>query len=80
MGPDMMYTYVAGLLHHKPMVAAWIGVVSWCFLLGAVAVQIPLPIAVTATPTVLALGVWGYLRPRGAVRSSYADHNGAPSR
>jgi hypothetical protein len=31
MGPDVMYTNVAGLLHYKPMVAAWIGVVSWCF-------------------------------------------------
>jgi hypothetical protein len=77
MGPDVMYTNVAGLLHYKPMVGAWIGVVSWCFLLVACAVQMPLPIAVTATPTVSALGVWGYLRPRAAVRSCFVDHNRA---
>ncbi|MDT5258823.1 MAG: hypothetical protein QOD10_3903, partial [Mycobacterium sp.] len=77
MGPDVMYTHVAGLLQHKPMVAAWLGVESWCFLLGAVAVQMPLSIAVTATPTVLALAVWGYWRPRAAVRSCFVDHNGA---
>jgi hypothetical protein len=72
-----MYTQVAGLLHYKPMIGAWLGVVSWCFLLALCAVQMPLPIAVTATPTVLALGVWGYMRPRGAVRSCFVDHDGA---
>ncbi len=77
MGPDVMYTNVAGLLHHKPMVAAWFGVEAWCFLLGGLAVQTPLPIAVTATPTVLALAVWGYWRPRAAVRRCFVDHNGA---
>jgi hypothetical protein len=47
------------------------------FPMGVLAVQTPLPISMTATPAVVALAVWGYLRPRGAVRSCYVDQNGA---
>jgi hypothetical protein len=67
---------VLGLLHYKPMVGAWIGVVSWCLLLAIVALQMPWPIAVTATPTLLLVAVLGYVRPRGAVQSCYVDQNG----
>jgi hypothetical protein len=71
-----MSTGVAGLLHYKPMMGAWFGVVSWCLFLALATVQMPWPIAVTATPTVLLLAVLGYLRPRGAVHSCYVDQNG----
>jgi hypothetical protein len=67
---------VLGLLHYKPMVAAWIGVVSCCLLLALVAVQMPWPIPVTVTPVALLVAVLAYLRPRGAVQSCYVDQNG----
>jgi hypothetical protein len=72
-----MYTDVVGLLHYKPMAAAWLGVVSWGVLLALVMVQMPLPIAMTVTPAALALAVLGYVRPKGAVHSCYVDQNGA---
>jgi hypothetical protein len=75
-GPGVMSTDVAGLLHYKPMIGAWIGIVSWCVLLALVAPLLPLPIAVTAAPILLLFAVLGYLRPRGAVQSCYVDQNG----
>ena len=59
------------------MVAAWLGVVSWCLLLAMAMVQMPWPIALTGTPGVLLLAVLGYLRPRGALESCNIDERGA---
>jgi hypothetical protein len=71
------FTNVSGHLHYKPMIAAWFGVVSWCLLLAMVMVQMPLPIAMAGTPTVLLLAVPAYWRPRCAVQSCFVDQNGA---
>ncbi|WP_152531253.1 hypothetical protein [Mycobacterium sp. UM_CSW] len=67
----------AGLWHYKPMVGAWLGVVSPCVVLALVTVQLPLPLAVTATPAVLLVAALGFPRPRGAIQSCYVDHNGS---
>ena len=76
-GAGAVSTKIVGLWHYKPMMGAWIGVVSSCLVLALVTVQLPLPIAVTATPAVLLVAALGYLRPRGAVQSCYIDHNGS---
>jgi hypothetical protein len=76
-GPGVVRTAVGGLLHYKPMMGAWIGVVSWCVLLALVAVQMPLPIAIAMTPATVVVAVLAYLRPKGAVQSCYIDQNGA---
>jgi hypothetical protein len=75
-GPDVMFTQVAGLLHYKPMMGAWYGVVSVCVFLAMVTTQMPLPISVTTMPVWVLLAVLAYLRPRRAVRSCYVDANG----
>ncbi len=72
-----MSTTVVGLLRYKPMVGAWIGVVSWCLFLALGMSQMPLPIALSGTPAVLLIAVLAYRRPRGAVRCCEVQPKGA---
>jgi hypothetical protein len=76
-GPGAVSTTIVGLLHYKPMVGAWIGVVSWCLFLALGMVQMPLPIALLGTPAVLFIAVLAYRRPRGAVQRCDVHPNGA---
>jgi hypothetical protein len=67
------------LLHYKPMMAAWYGVVACCVFLAMVLAQMPWPIAVLGIPAVVVLAVLAYLRPKGAVQSCYFDERGTIS-
>jgi hypothetical protein len=67
------------LLHYKPMMGAWYGVVACCVFLAAALAQMPWPIAVIGIPVVVGLAVLAYLRPKGAVQSCYFDERGTIS-
>jgi hypothetical protein len=67
------------LLHYKPMMGAWYGVVACCVFLAMGLAQMPWPVAVLGIPAVVGLAVLAYLRPRGAVQSLYFGERGAIS-
>ena len=70
------YPDIVGLIRFRPSVASWFLALSFCPTLAYVALQMPLPVAVPMTSTVVLAGVWAVLRPLRAVRSCYIDPSG----
>jgi hypothetical protein len=71
------YPDIVGLIRFRPSVASWFYVVSLCWMLAGAAVQLPLPIAVPVTSTLVLAAVLAVLRPLRAVRSCYVHPSGA---
>jgi hypothetical protein len=71
------YPDIVGLIRFRPSTASRFLAVSLCFMLGGAGVQMPLPIAVPVTSTVVLAAVWAVLRPLRAVRRCYVHPTGA---